>query len=229
MSLRKIMIATLAVTILVASAIIYSNANQNHNDAADIAIEFLVNSPTFSFDGVQESIQIIDQYTLESYPIQHIVIIAFNTTHAGWGNREGTFSAQVITPHIIKITIVEGQVVSAVIDEKWDEISQTQIIPEELILTENARDMAIQYILENHPDLELEIPECWVSSVTTEPNMVGSSKIRYQSDNWDILLSYPVVQYPDYEVSIHYSGETAFSWSGTVTNTSTVNENSFIN
>jgi hypothetical protein len=229
MSLRKIMIAALAVTILVASAILYSNAYQNHNEIADIAIEFLVNGPTFSYDGVLESIQIIDQYTLESYPEQHIVIIAFNTTHAGWGNREGTFCAQVITPHIIKITIVERQVISAVIDEKWDEISQTQIIPEEYLQAENARDLAIQYIIENHPELKMEIPECWISSVTTEPNMVGSSTIRYQSDNWDILLNYPVVQYPNYEISIQYSGDTAFTWSGTVVNTRTVIEDTFIN
>ena len=33
-------------------------------------------------------------------------------------------TAQVITAHTVQITVIDGNVVSAVLDEKWDEIGQ---------------------------------------------------------------------------------------------------------
>ena len=228
MNLRKTLITALILCTVITSAIIYTLAKQNQNDldVEEIAIEFLVNGPTFSFDGIKESIQIIETYSMESYPIQNVVVIAFSTSHAGWGNREGTFVAQVITPHVIKITLVEGKIVAAIIDEKWDEVNQAQIIPDDLLIMEDARDKAIHYIVKNYPELGVEVPGEWVSEMYTQSGMVGSSTVKYLGDGWDISMRYQVVQYPDYEVEICYAGDKVFTWSGTVHSTGAVTENS---
>lgn len=228
MNLRKTMITMLTVSIIAASAVIYTYATQNKNqtDIEKMAIEFLANGPTFGFDGIPESVAVLEEYSMESYPVQHIVVIAFNTFHAGWGDREGTFIAQIVTPHVVRITIVEGEVVEALIDDTWDEVNQKQVIPEELLLVEDARDKAIQHILENYPELGLEAPEDWIAETQTPSGLVGASTTRYLSEGWNVTLSYPVVQYPDFEVRIQFSGEPSFVWSGTVHNTGIVSENS---
>jgi hypothetical protein len=225
---RKTLITAMIMCIVVTSAAVYTMAqqNQNNTDIDEIAIDFLVNGPTFAFDGIMDSIEIIERYDLESYPVQHVIVISFETAHAGWGDREGTFVAQVITPHIIRITIVEGEVVDAVIDEKWDEINQTQITPEELLLPENARDQALEYIIVNYPDLGFDVPDVWISEAHNPSGLLGSSTMRYFSKGWNVTVRYPVIQYPDFEVEIHYTGETEFLWQGTVYNEGTVMENS---
>ena len=48
----------------------------------------------------------------------------FTSSHAGYGNRSGTVTAQVITEHTIRVTTADRNVESAVIDERWDEMGQ---------------------------------------------------------------------------------------------------------
>jgi hypothetical protein len=48
----------------------------------------------------------------------------FTSSHAGYGNRTDKVTAEVITHHTIQVMIIDGNVVSAVIDEKWDEMGQ---------------------------------------------------------------------------------------------------------
>ena len=228
MNLRKFMIIMLTVSTFVASAAIYTNAihNKNQKDFGKTAIDFLVNSPTFSFDGIIESITVMEIYSIENDPTQYVVVLVFNTSHAGWGDREGTFVAQIITPHVIKITIVEDEVIEAIIDDVWDEINQAQLTPQELLVVEDARDKAIFYILEKYPELELEYPTNWITETTTPSGLVGSSTIRYMGEGWNITLNYLVIQYPDYDVHVEYSGEQSFKWCGTVYNTGLVSETS---
>ena len=223
------LIFALVLCIVVPSFTIYALTQNNpvpdkqgddYTDLELIAINFLKSGPTFSFDGITESINIVEKYTMESYPEQHVIIISFNTTHAGWGNREGTFIAQVITPHIIKITIVENAVVEAIIDDKWDELNQEQIIPEELLGPEKARNAAIRYLFQNYPELgNLTVPSIWISEMHTPIGLVGASTLRYLSEGWNITVRNAVVQYPDYQIDIEYSGEQNFYWSGTVYHT----------
>ncbi len=199
------------------------------DDIEKIALDFLMSGPTFSFDGIPESIIILERYTMESYPEQHIVVISFNTTHAGWGNREGTFIAQVITSHSIRIKIVENKVNSAVIDGKWDELKQEQIIPEELRIPERARDAAILYVLENYSELEgLEFPSSMISEQHTPEGWVGSSTFRYLSEGWNVTVQYAVVLHPDLNINIEYTGSINFHWRGVVYNNGEVSATEFI-
>lgn len=88
--------------------------------AIETALRFLYEGPTFSFDGIQESVRVLTVERLEG-PYTWNITIAFECRHAGYGDRSGHMLLQVITPHKIQVIVQEGEVASAVIDEKWDE------------------------------------------------------------------------------------------------------------
>ncbi|MBI2109254.1 MAG: hypothetical protein HYT93_03710 [Parcubacteria group bacterium] len=48
---------------------------------------------------------------------------SFESSHGGYGNREGLFVTQVITPHIIEIEIKDRKVIRAVTDGKYNEMT----------------------------------------------------------------------------------------------------------
>ena len=213
--MRRIIVAALVLSLGIASAVMYTSAlqNQKNLDVEEIALDFLWNGATYRFDGIEDSIVVVDSYSLESFPVQYVVVISFDTAHAGWGDREGTFIAQVITNHVIEITIVEGEVVSAVIDDVWDELNQEQVIPEEYLELEEVRDIVLEYVAEQ---FEIEFPLSWISEVTTPENLVGASSIRYVGGDWMVSISYPVVQFPEYSVTVE-NAILGFHWSGIVT------------
>ena len=188
----------------------------------DIALEFLRNSATFKFDGIEETIEIEEIRILESYPVQYIVIINFDSRHAGYGDRTGQVLAQVITPHSAWIKIVEGEVVSAILDNTWDELKQKDK-QSEMMPIEEARDLVIQYILEKYK-LTLHVPEEWTFAILTPEGIVGSSTQQFVGNGWEMNISFPAVITPIYTISVSYTGEMSFTWEGTVDQLSNLTE-----
>jgi len=94
---------------------------------AELAIDFVKNTPTFAFDGIGNSLTVEDVMILESFPVQYVVTINFESLHGGYGDRTGQYLTQAITPHTIIVTVVDGQITSAIIDDIWDELSQETI------------------------------------------------------------------------------------------------------
>ncbi len=92
--------------------------------AYEIAQTFVLQGPTFSFDGIPDTLLVMDMVILESFPPQYKLTMSFDSSHAGYGNRDGQALAQVITMHEIVVTVVRDAVVSAVIDLEWDELEQ---------------------------------------------------------------------------------------------------------
>ncbi|WP_268542791.1 protealysin inhibitor emfourin [Candidatus Nitrosotenuis cloacae] len=97
---------------------------------AETAQDFVRMSPTFAFDGIDDSLQVESHHILESFPEQHVITMSFDSLHGGYGDRSDQMVTQAITSHTIVVRIVEGEVISAVIDEIWDEITQEEITPE---------------------------------------------------------------------------------------------------
>lgn len=95
-----------------------------------MAREFLVNSSTFRYDGMEETLEQVE--TLYPDPIDRsylwLFVFTFRCRHAGYGDRRGQTLLEVITPHIAHIVVQEGRVVSAVMDECWDMIAQKMIL-----------------------------------------------------------------------------------------------------
>jgi hypothetical protein len=94
---------------------------------AELAIDFVKNASTFAFDGIGDSITVEDVMILESFPVQYVVAINFESLHGGYGDRTGQFLTQAITPHTVIVTVVDGKIISAIIDDVWDEVNQEML------------------------------------------------------------------------------------------------------
>jgi len=90
-----------------------------------LAESWIREAPTYKFDG--SGLGFVNYIQQESYPVRHVLTYNFTSSHAGYGDRSGKVTAPVITDHTIKITIINGNVESAIIDEKWDEMGQFMV------------------------------------------------------------------------------------------------------
>ena len=97
--------------------------------AFQAAEEYVLNSPTFTFDGIEGTLQLVEtQYSDGDNSWQFI--FQFESRHSGYGDRNDQIIAEVITTHEVVIISNYDGVKSAIMDGKWDMIKQ-QIIDEE--------------------------------------------------------------------------------------------------
>jgi len=202
--------------------------------AVNIAVTFLKNAPTYKFDGIPGTIEVVDTLILESYPVQYIVVITFDCSHAGYGDRTGQVLAQVITSHTARVKVVQNKVVSAVLDGRWDELNQVETgqgedEPQPTIHPpEFGRDTAIRFVLVKHGELKgLAAPSSWEEKDLTPAGLVGAAKFQYTADGWTVNVSWPVVWRPTYTVEIDFAGDGGFQWEGTVDQAGAVTETRF--
>lgn len=109
---------------ILASGCLQPPQTYTKEEAVETAKEFLGNAPTYKWDG--ENMKVIEVLTLRC-PYCWSVVIEFQSRHGGYGDRTGKVVTQVITPHTARIVVREGKVISAVLDEMWDEIKQEMI------------------------------------------------------------------------------------------------------
>ncbi len=95
-------------------------------DSQEIAVDFLRSSPTFRFDGLDDTLELIrsegDERT-SRWEFHY----KFQSAAAGYGDRSGMMLAQVITDHEVRSTVERGEVVHAVLDGRWDMIKQKML------------------------------------------------------------------------------------------------------
>lgn len=194
---------------------------EEKDSITDKALEFIAASPTFSWDGIEETVIVEDVVLLDTYPVQYRVTLSFNSSHAGYGNRTGTDIAAVITPHTAIILLEKGEVVTALLDDTWDIISQRTI--QKTSLSEIARDLVIEYILENHLDLgNISRPEQWVIDFERHETrleggeITGYTCLQYHSGCWTMKIGYKTINDHTYDVEVLYQGEIWFTWKGQI-------------
>lgn len=202
--------------------------------AVDLAREFLIQAPTFKFDGIPETVNIKETRSLESFPVQYIVVIEFDSRHAGYGDRTDQILDQVITNHLAEIKVVSDNVIQAVIDDEWDELKQDEVVsidgePNLKISTpEGGRDTALEYVFAAHEELTgIEVPTDWGLVDLTPEGLVGYSKVQFIAHEWTVTISWMVVRLPIYNVEIGYSGDGGFNWIGEVDQLVAVDEIEF--
>ena len=94
--------------------------------ARQLAEDFVRNSPTFAFDGIEESLELTE--TLYSdMENAWTFVFHFHSRQAGYGDRTGQMLAQVITPHEAVIRVEQSEVKSAVMNGKWDMVNQQML------------------------------------------------------------------------------------------------------
>ena len=98
----------------------------SESEARQKAESFVENSPTFTYDGMEQSLELVE--TL--YPdIENAwqFVFQFESRHAGYGDRHEQMLLQVITPHEIIVTVQNGEITSAVMDSVWDMVNQEML------------------------------------------------------------------------------------------------------
>ena len=95
-------------------------------DSRSIAEEYLKSSPTFVFDGMEDTIKLVGDWTMRC-PYCWAFEFEFQCSHAGYGDRTGQVVAQVITRHTASIAVHRGEVVQAVMDGVWDMMEQEMV------------------------------------------------------------------------------------------------------
>lgn len=192
-------------------------------EAENIAMNWLKEAPTFSFDGIESSMRVIDTVIAESYPEQYFITIVFECAHPGYGDRTGESLIQVITEHTAVVVVSAGEVRSAVIDDAWDEFNQHEKGVSDILSPDNAAFIVAKYLREHYSEAEnLAIDDEWSISNMTPDGLVGTSTIQYSGDGWTITVTYPVVWKPTYSVEVE--NDSGFTWSGTVDQDGTVTE-----
>lgn len=88
------------------------------------AREFAITHPTFSFDGIQQSLDVNLVSVIESKPPVYVVQLSFDSVHTGYGNRIGQTLKDVTTYHVMKVMVSDYGIGSAIIDGMWDEFNQ---------------------------------------------------------------------------------------------------------
>lgn len=83
---------------------------------------------------------------------------------------------------------------------------------------EFARDAAIDFVNENHPELSLSlhIPTSWETNDMNPEKIPGISRLQYVSPGWSVNVTNPVVLNPTYTIMFDCTVEGGFSWEGTV-------------
>jgi len=120
------MLILLAVLALAAGACTESSELGSPNQSLIIAENFVKNSPTYKYDGIPETFKLSDTVPMDNR-IQYV--FEFDCRHAGYGDRTGQVLAQVITHHIAMIIVEDEQVISAVMDARWDMVHQQDLNP----------------------------------------------------------------------------------------------------
>jgi len=188
-----------------------------HGEAEEMAVNFLKNGPTFSFDGLPGSIEVIEVIAAESYPVQYFITITFECSHAGYGDREGQMLAQVITAHEIRIALSDGVIGSAIVDNQWDELIQRPVSVNFIISPDHAKDIAVRHVKnEFHELAEAPVPHEWTVSNLTPEGLVGTTTLEFSGAGWTVNVHYAVVLEPVYNIIVEYDNDAGFTWEGQI-------------
>lgn len=120
-------VTALAVFIVAALAFVACSSSDNEDEVdRRLAESFLRNSPTFRFDGLPGSVELIDRMGGDCETCV-LYTFGFESSHPGYGDRAELPLAEAVTSHEAVIAIEDGLVASARIDNIWDVITQHPI------------------------------------------------------------------------------------------------------
>lgn len=126
---KTLILAAVAITLIV---LLYG-IGKFHGDiytegeSRNIARTFVKNSATYQFDGFSLEYKDTLYPDIAGCENCYTFVFGFESRHSGYGNRTGQMLAQVITPHEAHVTVEDGRVRSANLDDKWDMVEQREI------------------------------------------------------------------------------------------------------
>lgn len=94
--------------------------------AVALTEQFIRNTPTFSFDGITDSIKKMKVDTPDNGQTWQLTYL-FKCKHAGHGDRSNQVLAEVITEHSVQVTIQGCRIVTAICDKNYDLLTNKQL------------------------------------------------------------------------------------------------------
>ncbi|MFQ5860282.1 MAG: SIMPL domain-containing protein [Dehalococcoidia bacterium] len=123
--LKRLALPLLILSLLLAAGCAAAAAGGVSERAAQrIARDFLLDSPTYQYDGIADSVEMVQS---EEADDGWRFVYRFESLHGGYGDRTGQVLTQVITPHTAVITVKDSEVSSALLDGQWEMVAQTPI------------------------------------------------------------------------------------------------------
>jgi len=98
----------------------------SEEESQKLAEKFLRNSPTFTYDGIEDTLTLVDTLRARC-PYCWTFIFEFDSRHSGYGDRTGQARAEVITHHRAVIAVELLEITSAVMDDRWDMLRREMI------------------------------------------------------------------------------------------------------
>ncbi|MFP3974922.1 MAG: protease inhibitor I42 family protein [Chloroflexota bacterium] len=138
-------------------------------ESREVAEEFVRNSPTFAFDGMEDTLELVE--TL--YPdIEHAwgFVFHFDCRHGGYGDRTGKMVTQAITPHEATVNVERGEVKTAVLDGKWDMINQKMLDEQGSTESEGTSEAPAVSVNASYNNEQVELNVGELLEVTLESN-----------------------------------------------------------
>ena len=108
-----------------AKEIVVEEKTFNLEESRKIAEDWIIhNSPTYVYDGFDLDL-VFEEELIEGV---FLFSFSFQSRAAGYGDRQDEMVAQVITLHEIEVVVEQGEVVSAITDGVYDEISGQMLV-----------------------------------------------------------------------------------------------------
>lgn len=118
------------VALLLSAWWIGEDRTQNGNSATieeareEASTWIMQESPTYLFDG--SDLQFEEERVIEEGKSYEFAFF-FTSSSAGYGDRTDEMTAQVITPHVMKVVVTDSVVVSAITDNVYSELEEKMI------------------------------------------------------------------------------------------------------
>lgn len=80
---------------------------------------------------------------------------------------------------------------------------------------EFGRDKALEHILAEQSELDLDLPEDWTVA-NGNPNLIGVTIRVYVAQGWKVTVRHNMNPSAAFNVEVEYAGENGFTWEGWV-------------
>jgi hypothetical protein len=153
--MRKILFACISILVLavLAGSACSRTPLNSRDDSKRIAEDFVKAAATYSFDGMADTLKVTGSTSVTN---GWKIIIEFDSSHAGYGDRTGEMLAQVITHHVAEVTVQSAQVTAAVMDGVWDMVNQETLDSIEIALAP-IHEVTVNYLKSNPPQISVHI------------------------------------------------------------------------
>lgn len=169
-------------------------------ESLQIAEDFVKNSATFAFDGIADTLEYADLVIIRT-PSAWQFTFKFQSRHAGYGDRSGQIVAQVITTHTAVIDVIQGEVVTAVLDNKWDMLEQEMVTGS--ISEEQSRQIAEDFV-RNCPTFKFDgIADTLMLLETLYPETENTWKFAYSFESANVGYGDRTGQALDELITLH--------------------------